>query len=197
MCQRCIQAGSSVALGKNKAITVFPLGICGIHIQFFEIKVGEHIRRRQAAAGVSALCIVGGFHNAHPDLAGHEGKLFLFILSHNIIVLLRVAIVTGYHILISIHGRQKLCQPPSGIFERIEKRMGKFSSFLCAKRHRVSSVPQISIILLSSIQRKPQGRARSVRSAPSQQGKGPCCGRQRQPDHHDAGHSIPYSPRRP
>ena len=77
-----IQAGSGVALGKNEAVTVFPLGIGRIHVHLLEVQIGKHISRRQAAAGMAGFGTVGGFDHAHAHLAGSLLQLLLFVIVH-------------------------------------------------------------------------------------------------------------------
>ena len=82
VCQSGIQTGSSVTLTQHKTVTVLPLGILGVYIQFFKIQICEHVSSRQAAAGMAALGCMGTFNNAHTDFTGHSLQLFLFQFRH-------------------------------------------------------------------------------------------------------------------
>ena len=85
LCQCGVQAGSGMALGENETVTILPLGIGRIYIQFLGVEIGKHIRSRQTAAGVTCLGCVGSFDDAHANLAGHGHQLLFLVGCHEVL----------------------------------------------------------------------------------------------------------------
>ena len=52
-----------MALRKDEAVTVLPLGVLGVDVQLIKIEGSHHIRRRQGAAGMAGLSSVNHGQN--------------------------------------------------------------------------------------------------------------------------------------
>ena len=85
-CQRRIQAGRGVTFAQDKPVPILPMGIFRIHAQFLEIQIGEHVRSRQTAAGMSAFGRVDALNYAHTHFAGHDLQLLFFLGCHSILL---------------------------------------------------------------------------------------------------------------
>ena len=83
VCQGAVQTGGAMALRQNKAVTIRPLGVLGIHTHFFAIQICEHIRGGQTAAGVPGFGAVGAVYNAQTDLGGVDLERLFGCLVHN------------------------------------------------------------------------------------------------------------------
>ena len=110
VCQHRVQARRIVALAEHKAITVCHFGICGINVHLLEVQIGEHIGRRQASAGVAALCAVGGFNNTHAHLAGGNLQLLLFRFCHSYLL------NPGHNTCLAVFSRFQRKQPKNAGF---------------------------------------------------------------------------------
>ena len=76
--QSAVQPGGAVALGQHQPVPALPLGIPGIHMHFVKIEIGQGIRHRQGAAGMTALGVKRPLNDLHPDFGGQGCQLLLF-----------------------------------------------------------------------------------------------------------------------
>ena len=77
-----IQTRGGVTLAEDKAVTVSPLGIFRINIQFLKIQIRKQLSSGKTSAGVAGFGTVGTFNNAHAHLAGYNFQSFFLCQIH-------------------------------------------------------------------------------------------------------------------
>ena len=85
--QSGVEAGGRVSLGEDEAIPVLVFGVGGVHIQLFEIEVGEQVGSGQAAAGMTGLGGMGALNNSKAHLTGGHSQLLFLSCGHSFILL--------------------------------------------------------------------------------------------------------------